>query len=144
MERLYCLSMLYYTIMDFSADVYMMWYAPKSSLLTEVIAEVNNYFFGTYQFRSVRIKAKDSNRRLMGFPGLPLLLFIKLVHIRKNGVYRKIFFRKSYFLANEKASIYRLYNNVLYAVHFHAYEVHISIDMVHFAWYTVHFLLYIC
>ena len=35
------------------------------------------------KFRSVRIKAKDINTRLMGFPGLPLLLFIKLVHIRK-------------------------------------------------------------
>ena len=64
--------------------------------------------FGTRlgKFRSVRIKAKAINRRLMGFPGLPLLLFIKLVHIRKNGAYRKIFFLKRYFLANEKASIY--------------------------------------
>ena len=29
---------------------------------------------------------------------------------KKNVEYRKIFFLKSYFLANDKASIYRLYN----------------------------------
>ena len=68
--------------------------------------------FGTRlgKFRSVRIKAKDINRRLMGFSGLPLLLFKKTVHIAR------YFFLKNYFLANEKASFYRLYNKHDYSI----------------------------
>ena len=39
--------------------LYMMWYAPKKSLLTEAIAEVNNDLFGAYQHHVQQLKSME-------------------------------------------------------------------------------------